>query len=233
MTIEEATLIGEVNRGLSKVLYKKQNDLRREERQYQRAEITGDVPPVQRESQQKESKLSFDQYQERDIVRVLLQHGHKICTHEEDIEGSAYLHSLLGDQYLYFSNAHYKAIIEEYFTKKDSGLANLTDYFINHSNPDTQSLATAFLSSPYTYAEWAERGVELQTQVPIEENHEKDIYQSVMRYFMTYYKAQESQWVEKIAECDNDEQRIVILTAYQNFKSEMKELAEKLNTVVL
>ncbi len=233
LTIEEATLIGEVNRGLSKVLYKKQNDLRREERQYQRAEITGDVPSVQRESQQKESKLSPDQYQERDIVRVLLQHGHKICTHEEDIEGSAYLHSLLGDQYLYFSNAHYKAIIEEYFTKKDSGLANLTDYFINHSNPDTQSLATAFLSSPYTYAEWAERGVELQTQVPIEENHEKDIYQSVMRYFMTYYKAQESQWVEKIAECDNDEQRIVILTAYQNFKSEMKEHAEKLNTVVL
>ena len=34
LTIEEATLIGEVNRGLSKVLYKKQNDLRREERQY-------------------------------------------------------------------------------------------------------------------------------------------------------------------------------------------------------
>ena len=69
--------------------------------------------------------------------------------------------------------------------------------------------------------------------MPIEENHEKDIYQSVMRYFMTYYKAQESQWVEKIAECENDEQRIVILTAYQNFKSEMKEHAEKLNTVVL
>jgi len=233
LTLEEATLIGEVNRGLSRVLYKKQNNLKREERQYQRAEITGDVPPVQRESQQNKSKLSFDQYQERDIVRVLLQHGHKICTHEEDVEGSAYLQSLLGDQYLYFSNDHYKAIIEEYFAKKESGLANLTEYFINHSNPDTQTLATAFLSSPYTYAEWAERGVELQTQVPIEENHEKDIYQSVMRFFMTYYKAQVDQWKEKIDQCEVDEDKIVLLTAYQNFKTEMKEHADKLNTVVL
>ncbi len=233
LTIEEGTLISEVNRGLSKILYKKQNDLRREERQYQRAEITGGVPPVHREPQQNESKLSFDQYQERDIVRVLLQHGHKVCTHEDEMEGSAYLHSLLGDHYSHFVNSHYKDIIEEYFNKKDSGVKNLTEYFINHSNSETQSLATAFLSSPYTYAEWAERGVELQTQVPIDENHEKDIYQSVMRYFMTYYKSQESQWMEKISECDNDEQRIVLLTAYQSFKTEMKEHADKLNTVVL
>jgi len=233
LTIEEGTLISEVNRGLSKILYKKQNDLRREERQYQRAEITGGVPPVHREPQQNESKLSFDQYQERDIVRVLLQHGHKVCTHEDEMEGSAYLHSLLGDHYSHFANSHYKDIIEEYFNKKDSGVKNLTEYFINHSNSETQSLATAFLSSPYTYAEWAERGVELQTQVPIDENHEKDIYQSVMRYFMKYYKSQESQWMEKISECDNDEQRIVLLTAYQSFKTEMKEHADKLNTVVL
>ena len=50
---------------------------------------------------------------------------------------------------------------------------------------------------------------------------------------MTFYKSQESQWKEKIAECDNDEHRIILMTAYQSFKSEMKEHAEKLNTVVL
>lgn len=233
MTIEEGTLIGEVNKGLNKVLYKKQNDLRREERQYQRAEIKGELPPTQAKPQQTEPKLNLDQYQERDIVRVLLQHGHKICTQEEDVEGSEYLHSLLGDHYHNFSNGLYKSVIEEYFTKKATGAKNLTEHFVNHNDNAIQSLATAFLSSPFTYAEWAERGVELQTQRPIEENHEKDIYQSVMRYFMTFYKSQESQWKEKIAECDNDEHRIILMTAYQSFKSEMKEHAEKLNTVVL
>jgi DNA primase len=233
LTIEEGTLIGEVNKGLNKVLYKKQNDLRREERQYQRAEIKGELPQTQAKPQQKEPKLNHDQYQERDIVRVLLQHGHKICTHEEDVEGSAYLHSLLGDQYLNFTNSLYKNVIEEYYTKKECGIKNLTEHFINHSDTEMQSLATAFLSSPYTYAEWAERGVELQTQRPIDENHERDIYQAVMRYYMKYYKSQESQWQAKIAECENDDQRIVLLTAYQSFKVEMKEHAEKLNTVVL
>jgi len=41
------------------------------------------------------------------------------------------------------------------------------------------------------------------------------------------------QWKEKIDQCEVDEDKIVLLTAYQNFKTEMKEHADKLNTVVL
>jgi len=164
---------------------------------------------------------------------VLLQHGHKVCSGQDDLIGSAYLRSLLGEQEANFKSIVYRSIVQEYYRLEQEGHSNLNDHFINHETTEYKNLALEFLFDSYTYAEWSERGVELQTQKPIDENHEKDIYQAVMMYFMRFYKHQEKLWKEKIAECNEDDKKLILLTAYKSFKEEMKEHAEKLNTVVL
>ena len=231
LAIDEKMLISEVNRNLNKIIYKKQNELKREERQLQKQVITGEDIPLNSTNQSTPSLLK-DEYPEKDIVRVFLQHGHKTCSNQDNVSGAQYLSSLLGDHYTEFKSNLYKNVIQEYYDileKTDQP----NEHFTNHSNPDIKRLSLEFLFDNYTYAEWSERGVELQTQKPIDENHEKDIYQAVMMYFMHYYKHQEKLWKDKIVECDNDEKKMVLLTAYRSFKDEMKAHAEKLNTVVL
>ncbi len=233
LNIAENTLIAEVNRNLNKVIYKKQNDLRRQQRTSTPPPIEGELPPIPNESQEPTSKLYKDQYQERDVVRVLLQHGHKICTAQDDMTGAEYLKSLLMGFESHFETDLYKNIIQEYYQRIDNGKNVSAQFFVDHLDPTIKTLSIDLLFDNYTYAQWADKGVELQTQKPIEENHEKDIYQSIMRYFMIHFKSQEKVWKEKISACTDENKKIVLLTAYKTFKEEMKDHATKLNTVIL
>lgn len=237
LEIAENALIKEVNRGVRNEIGKRTKENQRNRNPINYAQSEGEYynkSISQDHSQETPSiKLDNEQYQERDLVRVLLQHGHKICDNHDDLTGVEYLSLLLGESYKEFKNDLYISVIEEGLANLKDGKTFTSDYFVNHENESIRMLAVNLLSDPNSYAKWEEKGVQLQTQRPIDENHEKDILQSVMRYFMKYFKDQNVLWKDKISECTDEDKKIILLTAYQKFKDEMREHATKLNTVII
>ncbi len=229
LDLTEASLIKEVNRAVKGEINSKMK--------YQERPQYDDVNYANRQVSEEPTqtvgvKIDNEQYQERDIVRALLHHAEKICPTEEDISGVDYAFSLLGEHYDHFINETYRNILSEYAKALENGQILSSQHFTSHRDESVRRLSVDLLSDPNSYANWSDRGVELQTQKPIDENHEKDIYQAVMRYFLRFYKNQDKIWRERIISC-SEEDRIVYLTAYKKFKDEVREHAVKLNAVLL
>ena len=83
------------------------------------------------------------------------------------------------------------------------------------------------------YARWSEKGLELQTQKPIEENFVLDSYQAIMRFKLKKIMDKIKELNLMIEKEDDDTKDIIFITAYQRLLEERKIITDELNTTVL
>jgi len=86
----------------------------------------------------------------------------------------------------------------------------------------------------YSYANWSENGVELQTQKNIEENYEKDSKQAVLRFRLKKLNVKVGEILERLRdnELPSDKKQILLKT-YHKVLDHRKSLAEDLGAIVL
>lgn len=115
------------------------------------------------------------EFQEADIVRLLLNYGDHDLLFEEKINErethtvkesvkSFIIHEVTQDA-IQFDNTHYESIFREFETLVHNDAKYDSQFFVNHSNEHIRKIAADLLSIRYPLAQWVERGVSVKEEV--------------------------------------------------------------------
>lgn len=240
LEIDESLLVSETNKTLSKRVRDSRIDKLQEIRRDYKAEVRyQDSNLSQPPRQQQATKSDTDEYQEKDIARILVLHGHKeIEIDDQLITIAQYVISNIQDTLSSFENQLYADIITEFGVSLSDGRTLSTDHFINHSNKDIAQIAIEFCSSPYDFSEnWEKKwGIRLETQPVPEENAEQDMHQALYRFMLRKFKKMSDENLEQIKKFKEkgDESSLIKHLQVQSMLIQRRnEIAKKLNTVVL
>ncbi|MBN2173412.1 MAG: DNA primase [Bacteroidales bacterium] len=151
MEMAEQTLMNELNKMLRKKL-----------RQQNLQEFDGDFIEIPSTTVEKQVDINLNdtEYQERDVIRLLLNYGNDEIDAEQEDENGALItikttvaglitNDLKHDE-ITFSNSTYQKIFDDYadLLENEEILPN-ERYFINHPNKKVSSTAIDLLTSPY------------------------------------------------------------------------------------
>ncbi|MEO5909483.1 MAG: DNA primase [Pelobium sp.] len=144
LQMEERILISELNKmRLSKAKKDNQQNYR---------PSNEEEPPIPEEYLQVKS-VQTDEFQEKDMIRVLLTYGDQMVHWEEmtDTYIGPYIITNLSD--VSFSNPLYAKVIQYYHEELDKGYLPKEKDFIQHPDAEIASMAVNMISSPYQLSE--------------------------------------------------------------------------------
>lgn len=138
-----------------------------------------DVPPgaepVVAVPQREQPLQRSDEFQERDIVRLLVQFGGQMLP-EDQVTVAEYVLADIEESLGNFDNPLYGKLARECHTLLLEGKALAQDFFLRHDSREIADLAIDLLSSPWEYSsKWEEKGLPLQNQPMPELNFDKDV----------------------------------------------------------
>ncbi len=230
LDIDERTLFREINKNIRKDVSKKKS---RETSYVPVREKFVDFDPGEDHSQGIQQIVDPTEYQERDIVRVLITSGNKWYDEDKKLNIATYILNNLEGITDYFKDELTKIILQEYSKILNDQIEVQSSYWTEHSNEQVRTFAVDVLSEKYTYAEWSKKGLELQTQKPVEENHVKDSYQAILRFKLKKI-VERIEELKRIFSDNTDESKdVILITAYQKLLKERQQLAEELKVTVM
>jgi len=243
LEVEEHILVAETNKMVKANLKKRRFDQDREQLQKSRAEqrIVVDSPaegeqPQITPTRQKEA-LTGDAYQERDILRVLITEGNALMDNLDGVTVGKYIQ----DSIVQFANDWdvplYKEMVDMAFEQLTTNGQIDIEPFKTSGNDDIRSLTIDFLTSPYEYAKWEERGIFFNNQKAPEENHSKDAKHATARFLLRKIEKRRADAIEKINECKDDpgkaELLVKLLKLLRMLNEKRQEIADIFGTNLL
>ncbi|MEN8225475.1 MAG: toprim domain-containing protein, partial [Bacteroidota bacterium] len=165
----EQILINELNKIFRKKIRKTQQD----QQEYYPEEEPEKVP------QPKDVDYTNSQFQEKEIIRLLLQYGNEEIvlkreveigegmtkTEEFSVPIGKYLVTAIKADDLGFNNAVFQMIFDEYYQQLNQGKHPDEKDFINHEMEQLRSTAADMLSSPYTLSDnWERKKIYVSTE---------------------------------------------------------------------
>ncbi len=173
-----------------------------------------------------------DEYQELEVVKVLMEKGHSYYDEEKGLLIVDFILMEVIDLLDYFENALYKKIILFVKNIRESGqIPGENDYL--ESDEDIKAKYIELIMTPYDYADWEKKGMELQTQKHPDKNQFNEANQAVWR--LKYKKLNKliKMNQEMINQnIDMPEKYSTLLKLHIKLVNERKNLADKLNIVV-
>ena len=243
--IDETILIDETNKIVSLILKKKRQKEQvnsPETKQRLTEELMSLEPSPESgigQIAQKQSKGTSDlEYQEKDIIRILIAGGGKYFDAGETITVAAYILKNIEEVIDDFDNKEYEAIAKECRQRLIDKLPLDEKYFTNHTDPKIQTLAVDLIHSPFEYSEnWkAKWDILLTTQPDPENNFMKDSINALYRFKLKKIINMCNKNQQKLKEINSSEdtgKMMKLLKVQQKLNSMRDDLAKKLNTVVL
>ena len=230
MNVDETVLVAETNKAIRKII--SDRNKKRERADYVPPEEF-EKPKPQIADQPLDSNLS-DQFQERDLLRVLITAGHEIFDEENKLTVAEYIFENLEDVFDFFDNEFYLEVLKEYQDKLKSGQAINSSYFFNHQNSKIQELAVNLSSSPFHFSEnWQEKyDIILETQKAPEENYVEDTFQIVHHVKLRKLNKLIAINLEQMSSADPDEADL-LLKVHHELSKQKNEIAQTLKTTIL
>lgn len=234
LALDEGKLVRELDKELRSGFKKKQQELAREKSREQFREEKWIAEKKNDDGVVNVNVVeSADYFQEKDLARLVIQFGDKQVNYEgSDISMAEYIYASIYEVLEMFDSAKYKQILEEGFklAEKEQSIKNT---FLTHANPEIQQFTINALAEPYTFAEWHLREVFLQTQKPPDENFLNDSIQAILRFKMRKIKRLLKDLSNKITNHEgSEEDKTILIKAYQKVQEDRKSLALKLRTVI-
>ena len=236
MEVEEQLLVNEANKVVSQRFKKGQHEQERarlKEEAPQPEDVFSIPPPTHREKQ----AATGDEFQEKDIIRILIAGGGAVFDEEENISVAQYILSNIEDVMDTFDFPLYGQVAKNCHERLLAGEPVNTDYFLNHIDEDIRQMAINMLSSPYEYSEnWEKRWeIFLSSQKMPDENFASDSTQALKRFKLRKLNKMIRQNAEKIKQLfeQKSDDYMTYLKLDQKLKGMRNELAEELGTVVL
>lgn len=221
----------------------KQNQ--KSERAPQAVSDTQDAPPNSRASTDDPTKsvgreLSLhgnDEFQERDVIRLLVQFGGQVLP-GENITAAEYMLADIEESLGSFDNALYGKIAQECHALLVNGQAVTQEYFLHHPLKEISGLAIDLLSTPWEYSpNWVEKwNYPLQNQPMPDLNFNADT-----RYALDRFKLRKLlkmcdvnlARIKSASDSGDMDNMMRYLKIQQKLNETRNELAKRVGTVVL
>ncbi|MCB9308007.1 MAG: DNA primase [Lewinellaceae bacterium] len=243
LEVSEQALISESNKLITGIIRK------REEKAARQPEAASDGPgatpdpnvliadPTFAPPAREKPSTRGDEFQERDIVRLLVQYGDKMLENEgvrvaefalADIEES------LGD----FDNALYGKIASECHEQLLQGKTPDQHFFLQHEQQEIRDLCIDLLSEPWELSpNWIERwNYPLQNQPMPELNFSADMKQALDRFKLRKVQKiciQNLQRIKDAAQTGDEEAMTRYMKIQQKLNETRNEIAKRAGTVVM
>ncbi len=236
MNVPEQTLLNELNKLLRNKASKKLQD--------QGEEPLPETTTQTSEKQVDEIALDEAEYQEKDIIRLLLNFGNKELTvkgineeNEEVISNISVAICIVKDilaEEFGFNNPAYQLIFNEYASAIESGNLPTDQYFTNHSDSIIRQTAINLLSSPYMLSEnWQEMH---RISVPTEDKAivlEQSVNHSVFSFKLKKVEELLALNAKEIKELSNDEDLIILMEKQKRLLNVKKMISAELGRIVI
>ena len=242
MGIDEGILINEANKALRNDMRQRKIDADRQRLRQENAQIDEEAwiaqhgQPAGTQTPPDTKFLITDEPQERDIIRVLISYGDRYYDEENNYTVAQYILDNLQDLESPFDTAAYDQIITICRTRLTNGESINSDVFVNHPDQEISKIVVDLLATPHHYANWAERGVMLQTQKAPDENYERDAFQSVMRFKLKKVKRgikELETMIKEPSKRPEDLDEATLIKVLQLKMNERNEIARQLSTIIL
>ncbi len=242
LEMEEGILVDATNKAVRSLFQKRKQQKKRE------ANAAGRVSDSPAPDAQKDAEtiatpasrpLSGDEFQEKDIVRILIAGGDKVFDKnaEEKISVAEYIVSNIQDILDEFDNKYYQTIVGEVIDLLNKDETVNAAYFINHENEKISEIAIDVLQSPYEYSPgWEKKEYYLNAQPMPDKNFSKDSRSAVLRFRLKKIERSINKNKERIkkAQEENDEEALMQFLAVHKKLFEIRAtIAAKLKTVVV
>ncbi|MGE5356311.1 MAG: DNA primase [Deltaproteobacteria bacterium] len=231
LKIDEKTIFNEINKLIKKEIQEKNLQRLREENPDSAMEVLpvdNDIIPAQ------QSFLVLnDEYQEKEVLKVLMTKGEQVYDVTSGLTVCDFIISEISETLEYFENETIASVFYEVIKTRKDGQNVGNSFFQHHSDKRVRDLYVSFSMSPYDYADWQGRGLELQTQLHPEKNHKKEADQAVMR--LNYKKIMKiiAANKRKLEENMNDADKYLLyLKIHNKLLNTRKKMAEILNIVI-
>ncbi len=236
MNIPEQTLLNELN----KLLRKKASKTLQDEGETSLPEIL----QIPSEKQTDEIELDEAEYQEKDIIRLLLNFGDKALeikgVNEEKQEvtnsvsiASCIVNDIVAEDFS-FKNPAYQLIFNEYITALESGNIPIDQYFTNHQDSTIRKTAINLLSSPYMLSEnWQEMH---RISVPTEEKTnvlEQSVHHSVFSFKLKKVEELLALNAKEIKELGSDDDFIILMEKQKRLIGAKKMISAALGRIII
>jgi DNA primase len=227
LDLSEEILVAETNKIIRAKFKREQrqsNFTRRDEDSFVR-------PKPTKSNDQKKPSYAGDDYQERDLVRILLNLGHQ--QYDENTTVAEYMIFNIKDLMDSFSNDLYKSIFLESAELIETDGKFSPNYFVNHNIEDVRLACIDLMQDQYEYANWENQGLYLQTQKEPDKNHEEDSKQAILRFKERKLRKNMKEISERLNDKNiDDEMKTLLITAQISYKSTLNEIHKELGTVV-
>ncbi len=241
LDVEEHILISETNKIVKANIKKKRFEKDREQLQKVRSEerlVVGDNQEKTDGTVQLEKAVTYkDEFQERDLLRVLITEGNKSMDDTPEETVAQYIIKNIAQFSNDWNNPLYKSITDKLIAEyTETSTINIENYSTS-GDESTRNLVIDFMSSPYEYAQWEEKGIQFNNQKAPEENHSKDAMQATFRFLLKKIEKRREETSKLIEEIKDDETKIELLTKYikviRMLNIKRKEIAEVFGTSLL
>lgn len=236
MEVDEQLLVNETNKNVARFFRKEQQD---EKRAWLKEEAPQpeDFPDAPQLRPKDKPAVAGDEFQEKDIIRILIAGGGEVFDAEEGVTVAQYILSNIEDVLSHFDHPLYGQIAKDCHARLLAGEPVNSDFFLSHPGQEVRELAIDMLSSPYEYSEnWAKRWeIYLASQKMPDENFARDSTQALKRFKLRKLDKMIRQNAEKIRELfeQKSDNYMAYLKLDQKLKGMRNQLAEELGTVVL
>lgn len=221
LEIQEQVLINEMNKLL--------RNKRKEDKDLQQ-QLPEEPLNYEELLKENEIELNTSEYQERDIVRLLVQNSEEMYNEGQTV--AAYVLNEIETNELKFSNEVYQHIIAACKQRMEHNEPLNQDFFINHEDQRISSLASDMLISRYELsARWDEKYLDLEEEAL--KHLQKDVDSALMRFKLRHVEELLKENNEVMRNAPNEEELIAAMQVHQYLMQIRKELTEKIGTVVV
>jgi DNA primase len=184
------------------------------------------------------SATGSDEFQEKDIVRILVAAGGQIYDVEHNITVGAFILSNIEEVMNEFDNKLYQRIVHEVHALLQKNTPLSTQHFLSHPNVEFRDFATTILFDTHNYSDnWEVKwGRMLETQKMPDINFTKDSFSSLKRFKLRKIMKvcdHNQELIRKSSDAGDMATMMKHLKIHQRLMEMRTQLANELNTVVL
>ena len=241
--VDEQLLVGEINKIIAQKIRKHQQKAAAQQDQppFPSAPPPGVgefadeqlMPPARAE----EKVAQGDEYQERDLIRLLLLFGDKPFDKDSDQSVAQFIMSNIDDVIDNFDSVVYQRVAKEIQVLVDRGEQPSMEHFMQHDTAELRQLAIDLATSPYEFSEnWEKKWDVVLNQKAPDENFVKDSAHGLKRFRLRKLSRLCEENILKVSELalsDEEEELVLYLKLQQRLQSLRNSLAKELGTVVL
>ncbi len=229
LNIDEAGLTTLVNQFIRKQVQKKRFRYTREkEKEEGKKQSAEPVADPETPAEDLLNVMADDERQEKDLVRVLIEHGNKMWDKEHSVAAHIFQSSLNFDL---IGNENIRTILALYKQQFDQGQPPDEKFFIYHINQEISKLAVNLLYTPYEVSHnWLDL---YKITVPDKEALYRQDVKSAINYLMLKMVRQLIHQNQKELNTTLEmEEQIKIMEVHQQLKKAEKEIADELGLVI-